>query len=223
MSGVLAAAISQKAGVPLPTLLAQWKFNDGTGTTAADSSGNGNALTLISPVWNTGNLSFNGSSAYAYTSYDPPIANSTYSMWVNVVSLPQLCAFFWTGDDNTSGTLGLMLNNGSSGSGNYFATSWAFNSYNTLSSNVQPATGAFINIALALNGGSAPTLYVNGAQVATGTQCASVSNGNFSIGGSTHSGTPRNFYNGLLKDFRVYGAAITALQAAAIYANGPSQ
>ena len=46
--------------------LVEWnKFNDGSGTIAADSSGNSNALPLVGgPSWGSDYLSFNGSTQY---------------------------------------------------------------------------------------------------------------------------------------------------------------
>lgn len=52
-------------------LAGYWKFDDGSGTSATDSSGNGNTSTLVnSPSWTTGQiggaLSFNGTNQRAY-------------------------------------------------------------------------------------------------------------------------------------------------------------
>ncbi len=49
-------------------LLAWWKLNDGTGASAADSSGNGNTAALVgTPTWGTGDLTLNGTSQYVNT------------------------------------------------------------------------------------------------------------------------------------------------------------
>ena len=37
--------------VPLPTPIAEWKFDEGSGSTAADSSGHGNTLTAVGNPW----------------------------------------------------------------------------------------------------------------------------------------------------------------------------
>lgn len=37
--------------IPLPTPIAEWKFNEGSGGTAADTSGNGNTLTAVGSPW----------------------------------------------------------------------------------------------------------------------------------------------------------------------------
>lgn len=48
------------------TLVAHWTFNEGTGTTAADSSGNGHDATLAGAGWASG-ISDNGTTTAAYT------------------------------------------------------------------------------------------------------------------------------------------------------------
>ncbi len=58
--------------VPLQGMVAYWTFDEGSGTTANDSSGSGNKGTLFnSPAWTTGKingaLSFNGVNNYVST------------------------------------------------------------------------------------------------------------------------------------------------------------
>jgi len=85
----------EKAGAGSTGLVAWWKLNETSGTTAVDSSGSGNNGTLVNgPVWTTGKIgnavSFAGGSD-AINIGDP--ANGTldfgtgsfsYGMWVNV-------------------------------------------------------------------------------------------------------------------------------------------
>jgi hypothetical protein len=69
-------------------LVAWWKLDDGSGTIAADSSGNDNPLTLVgSPVWGTGrsggDLTFDGVDQEADATNDVAVAAAlTYSFWV---------------------------------------------------------------------------------------------------------------------------------------------
>jgi uncharacterized delta-60 repeat protein len=74
-----------------------WKFDENTGTTANDFSGNANTLTLInSPVWTTGKfgsaLSFNGSNSYARRTSGTslPLGNSsrTFMAWIKPTGYP---------------------------------------------------------------------------------------------------------------------------------------
>ncbi len=75
--------------------LAAYAFNEGSGNTSADASGNGgNTGTLAGPSWTTagrsGNaLSFNGTAAYveaANSSSLNPGTAATFSAWVNVLA-----------------------------------------------------------------------------------------------------------------------------------------
>jgi len=77
--------------VSVPGLVAYWKFDEGNGTTASDSSGNGNTGTLINgPLWTAGKV---GNALY-FDGIDDivTVANSnslglssafTLSAWVN--------------------------------------------------------------------------------------------------------------------------------------------
>jgi hypothetical protein len=86
-------SVSYPATVP-PNMIAWWKLDEGTGTNAADSSGNGNAATLAyGPTWVSGIFSnallFDGASAEV----DAPISNSlnvtnalTVSLWAKTTN-----------------------------------------------------------------------------------------------------------------------------------------
>ena len=76
-----------------PGLVGCWKFDESSGTTATDSSGNGNDGTLvlagsaISSAWVSGKydsaLSFDGVDDYVQLTEQPPITNGfTFSAWV---------------------------------------------------------------------------------------------------------------------------------------------
>ena len=94
-AGIAAALIALAiAGAPASadsTLVGQWHFDEGHGTTAADSSGNGNNGTLSgnpAPAWVPGRfgtaLSFNGSNVVDVTSPSASIEPATVSVtaWV---------------------------------------------------------------------------------------------------------------------------------------------
>jgi hypothetical protein len=80
-----------------PGPVAYWKFDEGTGTTAHDSSGQGNDGTLInSPTWQTEDLcvsgkclEFDGSTAYISTSNPSlKVANVTMQAWIKISDIP---------------------------------------------------------------------------------------------------------------------------------------
>ncbi|MBD3365719.1 hypothetical protein GF360_00005, partial [candidate division WWE3 bacterium] len=77
-----------------PGPVAHWKFDDGTGTEAADSSGNGNTGTLTNgPTWTAGKygkaLSFDGTDDYVTKGYTENLKlgnNGTIEAWVNPIN-----------------------------------------------------------------------------------------------------------------------------------------
>jgi fibronectin type 3 domain-containing protein len=84
------------AAQPAPGLVAAYSFNEGTGTTVGDLSGNGNTGTLTSTTWTTagkyGNaLSFNGTSSFVNLGNPTQLrltGSSTWSAWVNAAANP---------------------------------------------------------------------------------------------------------------------------------------
>ena len=85
--------LSPAAEAADPSLVGCWKFDDSSGTTAYDSSGNGNDGTLvlagsaISSTWVSGKydsaLSFDGVDDYVQLTKQPPITEGfTFSAWV---------------------------------------------------------------------------------------------------------------------------------------------
>ena len=100
-SGFMVTSVSTIVPTPTVTpnvnasgLIAYWNFDEGAGTTACDSSGNGNTATLINgPLWTTGRvgkaLYFDGINANATVpgSNSLNLSNSfTLSAWVNPAS-----------------------------------------------------------------------------------------------------------------------------------------
>src|SRR4029079_5075252 len=77
---------------PAPGVMTELLFNEGTGTTTADGSGNGHTGTLVnSPVWGPGKygqgLTFNGTNNYVnipdHVDYTlTPTLNYTWSAWL---------------------------------------------------------------------------------------------------------------------------------------------
>ncbi len=88
---VLGLVLTSVAKAVDPDLVGSWRFDEGSGTTAFDSSGNGNDGTLVGDaVWVSGKfggaLEFNGSNARVDAPYIPLDSRSfTITMWVNPV------------------------------------------------------------------------------------------------------------------------------------------
>ncbi len=86
---VLGMVLTSAAKAADPDLAAHWMFDEGSGTTAYDSSGNGNDGTLIGGAqWVEGQfggaIQFNGSGAYVVAPHIPfDNRNFTVSLWAN--------------------------------------------------------------------------------------------------------------------------------------------
>jgi hypothetical protein len=93
-SFLLAFTLS-KGSLPAQTsgLVAAYGFNEGSGTSSADASGNGHPASLIGgPTWVTGHtgsgLSFNGTSSYASTNLVTNLSTWSISGWVRSPAAP---------------------------------------------------------------------------------------------------------------------------------------
>jgi len=77
-----------------PAAAAHWMFEEGSGTTAADSSGHGHTLTLTKATWTSGRqgagLALDGVQTYAQTPYDAGFAATrqlTLTAWIRPTAL----------------------------------------------------------------------------------------------------------------------------------------
>ncbi len=210
-------------------LVGWWKMDEGSGTTTADSSGNGNTGTLFnSPVWTSASsckvgrcLTFDGSSNYVDVGYGTSTLNPTnavtMSMWIN---LP--------GNGINGGDYIVSKRGGPTGG--YFMTA---NVPNAVYFYVDDATTHY-----AINSGTQPfpasswyhlvgvydsslvatdrlKLYMNGAFISKGNGpvAMQVSNSNLRIG----SNMGNYFTPGKIDDVRIYNRALSPAEVSALY------
>ena len=215
------------AGDTTSGLVGWWKLDDGSGTTAADSSGDGNTGTLGGsplPTWTNGKLdgalSFNGSQTVGVPDNAALDLSGpwTVSGWIELSAMP------------ASGYLGPVLkkSNGAAfnyllayNNGAYFAgTGWVILYYDA-SNHLQSTsygTTAVLNQWYFLAGvwdGTTLSLYLNGGLVGSSTPSASP-NGS-SGGGLTIAAGVSNSLTGMLDDVRIYNRALSATDVAALY------
>lgn len=208
-------------------LIGLYKLDEGSGTSAFDSSGNGNNGSLIgSPSYTTGKIgpyciSLDGSTQYV----DIPISPITYptitvSCWFKANSFasgnPRLIAnghsdFDWKGFQlaiNNGGTTGFF----DIGAGSSFSVEAAWSQV--------LSTGVWYNyVGVWGDGGNIAKAYINGSNVAT--------SGAFGFSNLTASGVNvsagRNpayngdYFNGLIDDVRIYNRALTSADVTALY------
>jgi hypothetical protein len=223
----------------LTGLVGWWNLDEGSGTSAADSSGNGNTGTLNGgPTWTTsgkinGALTFNGTTQYV----DVPDAASlqlaasfTVSAWVKLSALPAAGNYgAILQKDNTSGSTNyvLAIDNGSI---NTSSMGWTFDYNSTGTSDdryatylTTPNTGVWYHVAAVYDSvAQTETLYLNGVQVATNSVAGlppEHDGGNDLSLGSRGAGS--EFFPGTIDDARVYNRALGAGEIAHIYNGGP--
>ncbi len=214
-------------------LVGYWNLDEGSGASAADSSGNGNTGSLIdSPTWTTGEingaLSLDGSTQYVKVTDTSSLELSgswTVSSWVNATALP------------SSGSKGKIIDKETSVSGN---TNYALALDNNQSCGGLGWRSSFTDISgisyqtcylTTINTGtwyhvvgvwdsstSNEYLYLNGALVATrnyaGHVPTSASGGQLDLG---QQGNNLLFLNGTIDDVRVYNRALSASEVQQLY------
>ncbi len=205
----------------LPTgLMGGWSFNEGSGTAARDSSGNGNHGTLsgAGATWDAngkygGALSLNGSSGNVTV----PSAAS-----LNLASSYTLEA--WVKPTALSGYQTILMKEVTSGCGYWLQTSGTrinsgFNNAGCRE-NVSPATPAiplnqWSHLAAVFNdAANTYTLYLNGVAISTATETTSpVPNSQALVfGQSGCSGCGFERWRGLLDDLRIYSRSLTTAE-----------
>ncbi len=235
-----AGAVVGSTGLTVSTTVSgiagYWKFDEGSGTTAADSSGNGlnatlfNGVTWITGVFN-GAISADNVSQYAST----PLINLTGSHAVSVSA--------WVNRTYTSGgasgtTLFEFSNsvNGNTGTFALFPDEAAdcgtpameialrgdagFN----IKCFAQPTSGVWHNLAVVYdvtqNAANEVTLYIDGVQQTALSQTQNKDNtaafGNFPLYLFSRAGTT-SFSGGEMDDFQLYGRALTSTEVQELY------
>jgi hypothetical protein len=196
-------------------LMAEWTFNDGSGSTAADSSGNGDTATLVnSPAWVRGEstsgfaLSFDGASQYM-TAANPlgSFANFSYSCWIKCRSQASstVLACGYIGFAFYAGTPHRVT----------FITDGSF--YDGAVSSAITDDGNWHCIVGTCSGNSL-AIYVDGVQTGGATVSSARGSGNITVGWD--NGALFGYFPGTVDDVRVYSQALSATNVAALYSAG---
>ncbi len=196
-------------------LIAAWEFNEGTGTTAHDVTGDGNNGTLGAAVaWSAGlvgpyALSFNGSGNSNVQVPDAPdlefSATQSYSLsaWVYVPSFTGNWTAIIEKSRDTSNWYALYINP----SNQWVASGGSGGSTDVVGPTVNIG---WSQVAVVQNGSTGTrVLYVNGVAVATGSAEPSNGTGAFCMGSDT--GINQNF-TGALDDVRLYNVPLSGSQ-----------
>jgi hypothetical protein len=199
------------------------KFDEASGTTAADATGNNWNGTLVGgSTWTAGKInnavSFSGSANYATLpgGLITGVTDFTVSAWVKLNAVNNTRIFdFGTG---TSGYMELCPKTAANGFVRYEIVSGG--TVQQINTTYTFPTGVWTHVALTQSG-TMGTLYINGTSVGT--------NAGLTLNPSNLGTTTRNYIgksqwssdpylNGAVDDFRIIGQALTAQQVAALAA-----
>ena len=177
LAGAFAAVATTQAAVTLPALAGHWAMAEGSGTTTADSSGNGNTAELgTGASWTTGPggapaIALNGTSAGIVPVFKPVLntsQNFTVSVWVKLNNTAGWQTFVSMDGTHVSGFY-LQLN-ASSGKFEFirFSSDSSSAAITQANSQVAPVAGTWYHL-VGVDDVSAGQLqiYVNGTQDGT--------------------------------------------------------
>ena len=223
----IATATTQSGGGGTPGLVAAYAFDEGSGTTVSDASGNGNNGTVSGTSWTTsgkngGALSFNGTTSRV-TVPDSASLHLTTAMtleaWVNPTTVTKAWRdVIYKGNDNyyleatsSTGSIPAAVPDGGGIIGGVGKDAFG----------TTAITASTWTHLAATYDGTTVRLFVNGTQVATKAAAGSIttSTNPLQIGGDSIYG---QFFSGLIDDVRVYSTALTAAQIATDMATGVS-
>lgn len=213
-----ARSVTLTQTVALPAPLAAYGFSEGSGTTTADSSGNGHTMTLNTISWGSGHTGFglmnNTVSLGAKAAFTAPSASITLMGWLK----PR---------DLTSGTTQVgfgFMDNGGNSDVVIFAQRSDFGTSNILQGDIRlggtltpiygPAltVNVWTHIALTYSG-SQLILYKDGLLVSSAAASGAIAPGDglFAAGWSA---SPYENSNVIVDDIRVFNSALSAPQIA---------
>ncbi len=214
-------------------LIAHWTFDEGSGTTALDSSSNNNAGTIVGAVYvagqSNGALSFGGVNQYVFASdaqsggvtgagLDMGTRDWTVAAWVNTTSSGMIVTKMgfvgganpdgWGMSVSANGTLGAVLHKSGVGAVNIFA-----------GDGMTVNNGQWHHIAAVFNRAGNMIRYVDGAPTGTQNSLAFLNGQSLDntkqlrIGARDQAGD-EIFFNGRIDDARVYARALSGEEIA---------
>jgi hypothetical protein len=211
---------------PLNQFLTTWlPFEEGSGTTTIDASGNGNNGTLNSMVqaaWTTGKtgagLSFDGVNDYVGISNHLG-TDFSITCWVKTSQVFPTATptYLGTGiiwSDVGGSAADFIMGGTRSGTGVNRLSFFVGGSETTLSGSQEISTGQWVHLAVTRNGVNGEVrLYVNGVLDGSATAATGLLNANPSIavGGNT---LDNRYFNGLIDDVRFYSTVLSAAEVA---------
>jgi hypothetical protein len=210
---VTASTLACGAPAPPGGLVAAYGFDEGTGTSTADRSGNGNTATIVGPSWTVGRfgeaLSFDGVNDTVNlpalgTFYD---TRFTLSAWVKKSGTKTDSAIVgsWVGGAQNGGPM-LWVHN----SVNRYHLTLNRTASTYLDSGRTPTTGQWQYVAATWDGTTA-RFYVDGVETANRAYTGNVGDSNTWRVGAYGPG-PIGFFDGAIDEVRIYSRALSAAE-----------
>ncbi|MEK7563518.1 MAG: LamG domain-containing protein, partial [Patescibacteria group bacterium] len=216
-------AITAHAAVSTDSLVGYWKFDEGTGTLAADSSGHGNNGTLtLGPTWsadptnvitftNPYALSFDGVDDYVQTTLAPSgYTGISMAAWVKLDaagSYPMVMSY-GTNADN------VLEIRGNSGLGRMEIIR---RSDNTAVTDPTSSVGTGWHHFVGQGNGTTFSLYKDGVLVGSSTASHNINSATtFRFGRRSDDGGSSYCFTGSIDDVRIYSRALSAAEIAAL-------
>jgi alpha-L-arabinofuranosidase len=206
---------------PTPTpdasLKGYWKFNETSGTSASDSSGNNKTGTLIGgSSWTTGGkingaVNLDGTTGYASLPYIiNPSANFTAAAWVKLDSSYGTNSQVILQQEGTNGKTWLLRKSSTGKLSSYLGGA------DTLS-NGTIAVGSWYHVAIVNNGGTVK-LYINGLPDGSASRpIASETSGAMRVGCHKTPDTTNEEWDGTVDEVRIYNRALSDTEILNLY------
>jgi rhamnogalacturonan endolyase len=209
---------AEAAALTLPTLQAYLKFDEASGTTAADATGHGWTGTLVNSPAHIAGYSNNAvnfaSSSSQYATLPTGVVSNlndfTIAAWVKQTTVTSWSRLFDFGTGTTS-YMFLVPSNGASSVVRFAITTGGSSGEQQINGTAALPTGVWKHVAVTLSGGTG-ILYVDG--VAVGTNSAMTLKPS-SLGSTTQNYLGKSQYsdpylNGQVDEFRIYSGALAA-------------
>ncbi len=198
-------------------LTGYWKFNENTGTSVYDSSGNGNNGSINGASWVAGKsgsgLSFNGSSSYVEvpdSSTVDQLSSFSWTAWVYISGYGDYREILTKQSTNQGGNYEIRIN--PDGILSFAAFT---NSVNVISVNVVPLD-QWVLLSGVFTSGSKVELYINGSlnnSVSTGVTTYGSNSDTLKIGKRADG----LFFSGLIDEVAMYNRALSGSEILSIY------
>ncbi|MHC4546492.1 MAG: LamG domain-containing protein, partial [Planctomycetota bacterium] len=212
---ILALVLTNTAEAVDPDLVGWWRLDEGSGTTAVDSSGQDNHGTIIgNPPWVNGNiglaLDFDGITQYVNVPHSASLGltkNFTIAAWIR--------------PDVVSDQYGIVTKCEGTSHKQYVFTIWdgelrleyelSGNNYNLTGGTM--TAGNWQHVAVTIDSSLLVTLYINAASTASETAPGEALAQSNPVAIGRWSGTYNNrYFDGLIDDARIYNRALTVVE-----------